>query len=155
MFWYISEFKGQCWRSLYFTMCTVCQGTKIFQYCTCPAGRVTYNFHSSCKHMHLSFKSVCNKELCNMTYKVIYITAKMIFIPSQFHNCISQSVKCLATDGSLTADPGVTSSTPAQSHTVVEIDHEIISMVIFLPSAESFKKSCCQLQAKVCARSTG
>ena len=33
-----------------------CQGTKIFQYCTCPAGRVTYNFHSSCKHMHLSFK---------------------------------------------------------------------------------------------------
>ena len=33
------------------------QGTKIFQYCTCPAGQVTYNFHSSCKHMHLSFKS--------------------------------------------------------------------------------------------------
>ena len=25
----------------------------------------------------------------------------------------------------------------------------------FLPSAESFKKGCCQLQAKVCARSTG
>ena len=47
------------------------QGTKIFQYCTCPAGRKTYNFHSSCKHMHLSFKSVCNKEhkevICNMT----------------------------------------------------------------------------------------
>ena len=38
------------------------QGTKIFQYCTCPAGRVTYNFHSSCKHMYLSFKSVCNKQ---------------------------------------------------------------------------------------------
>ena len=34
------------------------QGTKIFQYSTCPAGRVTYNFHSSCKHMHLSFKSL-------------------------------------------------------------------------------------------------
>ena len=46
-------------------------GTKIFQYCTCPAGRVTQNFHWSCKHMHLSFKSVCNKEhkgvICNMT----------------------------------------------------------------------------------------
>ena len=46
------------------------QGTKIIQYCTCPAGLVTYNFHSSCKHiMHLSFKSVCNKEqkgvICN------------------------------------------------------------------------------------------
>ena len=48
------------------------QETKIFQYCTCPAGRVTYNFHSSCKRMHLSFKSVCNKEhikgvICKMT----------------------------------------------------------------------------------------
>ena len=40
-------------------------------------------------------------------------------------------------------------------YTFVEIDHEIISTVILLPSAESFKKSCCQLQAKVCARSTG
>ena len=40
-------------------------------------------------------------------------------------------------------------------HEVVEIDHEIISTVILLPSAESFKKGCCQLQAKVCARSTG
>ena len=38
------------------------QGTKIFKYWTCPAGQVTYNFHSSCKHMHMSFKSVCSKE---------------------------------------------------------------------------------------------
>ena len=37
----------------------------------------------------------------------------------------------------------------------VEIDHEIISMVTLLPSAESFKKGCCQLQAIVCAQSTG
>ena len=36
-----------------------------------------------------------------------------------------------------------------------EIDHKIISTVILLPSAESFKKGCCQLQAIVCARSTG
>ena len=47
------------------------------------------------------------------------------------------------------------SSIPARAHTFVEIDHEIISTVIILPSAESFKKGCCQLQAKVCARSTG
>ena len=40
-------------------------------------------------------------------------------------------------------------------HTFVEIDHEIISMVILLPSAKSSKKGCCQLPAKVCARSTG
>ena len=43
-------------------------------------------------------------------------------------------------------------SIPAQSHTFMEIDHEIISTVILLPSAESFMKGCCQLQAKVCAR---
>ena len=67
----------------------------------------------------------------------------------------AQSVTCLATDASLTADPGVASSIPAWSHTFVEVDHEIISTVILLPSAESFKKGCCQLQAKVCARSTG
>ena len=56
---------------------------------------------------------------------------------------------------SLTADPGVAGSIPAPPHTFVEIDHEIISTVIILPSTESFKKGCCQLQAKVCARSTG
>ena len=66
-----------------------------------------------------------------------------------------RSVTCLATDSSLTADPGVTSSIPAQSHTFVVIGHGIISTVILLPSAKSFKKDCCQLQAKVCARSTG
>ena len=38
------------------------------------------------------------------------------------------------------ADPGVASSIPARSHTFVEIDHEIISTVILLPSADSFKK---------------
>ena len=42
--------------------------------------------------------------------------------------------------GGLEFDPG-----PA----CVEIDHEIISTVILLRSAESFKKDCCQLQAKV------
>ena len=51
--------------------------------------------------------------------------------------------------------PGVASSIPARSQTFKEIEHEIISTVILLPSAESFKKGCCQLQAKVCARSTG
>ena len=61
-----------------------------------------------------------------------------------------QEFKCC-----LTADPGVASSIPARSHTFVEIDHEIISTVILLPSADSFKKGCCQLQAKVCAQITG
>ena len=62
---------------------------------------------------------------------------------------------CLAIDVSLTADPGVASLIPARSHTFMEIDYAIISTVILLPSAESFKKGYCQLQAKVCAWSTG
>ena len=68
---------------------------------------------------------------------------------------VAQSVTCPATDARLTAIPGVASSIPARSHTFVEIDHEIISTVILLPSADSFKKGCCQLQAKVCTRITG
>ena len=67
---------------------------------------------------------------------------------------VAQSVTCLATDACLTANPGVASLIPVRSHTFVEIDHEIISTVI-LPSADSFKKGCCQLQGKVCARITG
>ena len=79
-------------------------------------------------------------------------------IKSKVHRlpgCVAQSVTFLATDASLTADPGVASLIPARSHTFVEIDHEIISTFILFPSAGSFKKGCCQLQAKVCARSTG
>ena len=88
-----------------------------------------------------------------------------LFLSGRFHRfyCttkremvhVAQSVTCLATDASLTAGQGVASSIPAQSHTFMEIDHEIISTVILLPSADSFRKGCCQLQAKVCARSTG
>ena len=68
---------------------------------------------------------------------------------------VAQSETCLKTDACLTADPGVASLIPAPSHTFVEIDNEIISTVTFLPSAESFKKGCCQLQAIISARITG
>ena len=44
---------------------------------------------------------------------------------------------CLTADTCLAADPGVASLIPARSHTFVEIDHEISSTAIFLPSAES------------------
>ena len=56
---------------------------------------------------------------------------------------VAQSVTCLATDACLTANPGFASSIPVRS------------TVILFPSADSFKKGCCQLQAKVCARITG
>ena len=69
----------------------------------------------------------------------------MLLVPGR----IVRSVTCLTTDARLTADPGVKSSIPARSHTFVEIDNEIISTVIFLPSVDSFKNGCCRLQAKV------
>ena len=89
---------------------------------------------------------------------ILYLNGNEIFIknkhespakPPQSVTCLA--ITCLATDVSLTADPGVASLIPAQSHTFVEIDHEIISTVILLPSTGSFEKGCCQLQAKVCA----
>ena len=80
---------------------------------------------------------------------------KIVNIFLSIHLNIAQSVTCLATDACLTADSGVASSIPVRSHTFVEIDHEMMSTVILLPSADSFKKGCCQLQAKVCTRITG
>ena len=87
----------------------------------------------------------------NNTFSVVHLLTHLFWIPGR----VAQSVTCLATDACLTADPGVASSIPARSHTFVEIDHEIISMVILPPSTDSFKKGCCQLQAKVCAQITG
>ena len=81
-------------------------------------------------------------------YCVTMIQAEML-------GCVAQLVTYLTTDARLTADPGVPSSIPAHSHIFLEIDHEIISTVILLPSSHSFKKCCCQLQAKVCAQITG
>ena len=58
---------------------------------------MTYNFHSSCKHMHSSLKFVYNKEnggggggggVGVDVFEVPYITAKIMFTHcSQFHNC--------------------------------------------------------------------
>ena len=50
-------------------------------------------------------------------------------------------------------EPGVAKLSPVQSHTFVKIDDEIISTAILL--LPLIKKGCCQLQAKVIARSTG
>ena len=51
-----------------------------------------------------------------------------------FTKCVAQSVTCLATDAHLTAKLGVANSILPRSHTFVEIDHEIISTAILLPS---------------------
>ena len=47
------------------------------------------------------------------------------------------------------SDYRLASSILAQSNTFVEIDREIVSTVILLSSADSFKKGCCQLQHEV------
>ena len=48
-----------------------------------------------------------------------------------------QSVTCLTVDTCLTTDPGVASLILARSNTFAEIDYEIISTAILLPSAGS------------------
>ena len=80
--------------------------------------------------------------------------ASMIKINLKCTRPHSVVVNSLATNACLTADPWIASSIPARSHTFMEIDCEIISMVILHPSAEIFKKGCYQLHAKVCAQST-
>ena len=86
-----------------------------------------------------------------MSYFIEFISCVLSFIRGH----VAQSETHLARDASLIADPGVVSSISAQNHTFEEIYHKIISMITRHPSAESFKKGCCQLQAKVCARKTG
>ena len=83
----------------------------------------------------------------NFWKKKVYLSLKIDFV--SLPGRLGQSVTCLATAASLTADPWVVSLIPAWSLSFVEVDHEIISTVILFPSAESFKKGCCQLQAKV------
>ena len=55
----------------------------------------------------------------------------MTLIPKSSPGRVVQWVTCQ------TADPGVARSISAQSHTFVEIDREIISMAILLPTADS------------------
>ena len=68
------------------------------------------------------------KSKCSFFHNILKY---MIFQRRQKPGSVAQSVTCLATDASLTADPAVASLIPAQSHTFVEIDHEIIFLRSF------------------------
>ena len=62
--------------------------------------------------------------------------------PLELHKAVGsrpRSADCyvMSADTCLTADTGMANSIPAQSHIFMEIDHELISMVILLPSADS------------------
>ena len=100
--------------------------------------------------IHVTSKDIINFPICIILIPafciILYQCACRVMTNGdpEIPGRVAQSVTCLATDACLTADPGVASSIPAQSHTFVEIDHEIISTVILLPSADSFKKGCCQ-----------
>ena len=101
----------------------------------CSKGSILQYFWPSLSY-HLSLRSLfCLFLSGRFTQVLLYM----------YTGLLSAVGNVSATDESLTADPGVASSIPAQSHTFVEIDHEIISTVILLPSAESFKKGCGQL----------
>ena len=81
------------------------------------------------KHIHTISKDLCNTSINNIEEdsRDLYSIETTIYITG----CVAQSVTCL------TADPGVASSILVRSHTFVEIDHEIISTAILLPSADS------------------
>ena len=113
---------------------------------------ISYN-PASCHRVTLNMPMTSTWVLFNPIFHFLFKThsAKTNLLFISVPGRVAQSVTCLATDACLTADPGVASSIPARYHTFVEIDHETISTVILLPSADLFKKGCCQLQAKVCA----
>ena len=142
-----------CIYVMYFSinLCGVEDSVENYQtyFISCSAVMVfeSYRILLFCFVTHISISFM----ICMLNYAFTHIYFHYAYLPGR----VAQSVTCLATDACLTADPGVTSSIPVRSHTFVEIDHEMISTVILLPSADSFKKGCCQLQAKVCARITG
>ena len=86
------------------------------------------------KLTNLNFNLICyciwslianpNKIVTNIKPKILLmlLTINSLDLPGP----VEQSV------ASQTADPGITSLIPAQSHTFVDIDHEIISTVILL-----------------------
>ena len=59
-------------------------------------------------------------------------TKFQLLIKAEMQGHVAQLVTCLATDACLTVDPGMASLIPSRSHTFMEIDNEIISMVILL-----------------------
>ena len=80
-------------------------------------------------------------------YILLLLEHKITGPPNAVHNVSGNKCKSDCRSRSHELDPGLVP--------YFRVDHEIISTVILLPSAESFKKGCCKLQAKVCARSTG
>ena len=76
-------------------------------------------FHSPSYGVCTVFRSVFDFQAC---VQMLVTSTKRV----------AQSVMCLTTDACLTADPGIASSILGQSHTFVEIGHDIISKAFLL-----------------------
>ena len=96
--------------------------------------------------MNITFKDrqilMSTKIDVNITFQLRVKIFHFHFVTRLVPGRKAQLITCL------TADPGVASLIPARSHTFVEIDHEIISTAILLPSAVSrrvvsYKRSMC------------
>ena len=100
---------------------------------SCHFVKKNFNQTPSCIRsicLHCSSKvSNCSIKSCGRSWSTHKAT---IHAYTKAANRVAQSVKCLATDACLTTDQGVASSIPVRSHTFVEIDHKMISMVILL-----------------------
>ena len=102
-----------------------------------------FNYFIWCCNCHCYFLDVVHRQ-CTFTYQSPHLLTAFTGPRSTVSNMSGNRCEsyCRSRGGKFDA--------------FVEIDYEIISMVILLPSAESFKKDWCQLQAKVCTlRSTG
>ena len=79
--------------------------------------------------MEYKFNTQCTGLQAVLLLFLLLPTFSLLQKYSTLPASIAQSVMCWG--------PGVTSSIRARSHTFVEFDNEIISTVIFLPSADS------------------
>ena len=71
---------------------------------------------------NISFIAICENKMLTKVFDCTVLSPHGVIIYSSGH--LAQLVTCLA------ADPWDASLIPAQSHTFVEIDHEIISSAI-------------------------
>ena len=103
----------------------------------CSKGSILQYFRPSLRY-HLSLRYLfCLLLRGHLRQVLLYVITTSLIINLSWAPLPGRVVQSVtsATDASLTADPGVAISIPARTNTFIEIDHEIISTVILLPSA--------------------
>ena len=92
---------------------------------------------SDAKH----YKYICTFQLFDFQEQLKFHVQSRAFIPNVYRLFFVSQVYTVKHSLGPTADPGVASSIPVQSHTFVEIDHELISTVILLPVVSVTRES--------------